>query len=180
MTSLWQVPAVVLSLLVAFADGPATLGTLARREALRRQMTPPAKTTLSNLSLPDPPPAAVTSDVVPPVAAAGDPPPAAEEGQKAEPPKDEKFWRDRIVKARQALTKDEAAIITAQGKANSLTNQVINIDDPAKQMTLRQQLLTALAEVERLKAQIEADRQAIAAIQVEARKAGIPPGWIRN
>jgi hypothetical protein len=177
----WQVPAVVLALLVAFADGPATLGTLAKREALRRQMTPPSKTTVSNLTLPEPPPAAVSGDIGSAAAAAAPPPAGAAggEGQK-EPPKDEAWWRDRIAKARQALTKDEAAIVVAQGKANSLTNEVINIDDPARQMTLRQQLLSALAEVERLKAQIEADKQEIATIQVEARKAGIPPGWIRN
>ena len=44
---------------------------------------------------------------------------------------------------------------------------------------MRQQLMLNLAEVERLKGQIEADKKALADIQVEARRAGIPPGWVR-
>jgi hypothetical protein len=182
MTSLWQIPAAVLTLLIAFTEGPGTLGTLARREALRRQMTGQSKATLNNLSLPEPPPPAVSSDVMPPVTGvAGEegPPAAAAAGQKPDEKKDESYWRDRMTKARQALAKDEAALPAAQGKANSLTTDAINMDDPARQGKLRQQLLTQLAEVERLKAQIEADKKAVADIQAEARRANVPPGWIR-
>ena len=37
----------------------------------------------------------------------------------------------------------------------------------------------ALAELDRLTLQIEKDKLAIAAIEEDARKKGIPPGWIR-
>lgn len=181
MNSLWQVPAVVLTLLVSFAEGPASLGSLSRREMLRRQLTAPAQAALSNDSLPEPPPAAVTGSVEPPPAQEGGIPltSANISGQPPEAPKDEKWWRERITKVRQALTKDEAALPAAQSRANGLTTQVINMDDPAKQSQLRQQLLTTLAEIERLKAQIESGQKEIAAIQLEARRAGVPPGWIR-
>jgi hypothetical protein len=186
MTALWQVSAVVIAMLTSFADRPATLGTVAQREAIRRQLLPPSGATLTNLTLPEPPPPAVSDataqaaqqhDVKEPPAAAA----AAVAGEKTaeEPKKDESWWRDRMAKARQAVTKDEAALATAQGRANSLTTEAINVDDPAKQMQLRQQLLTSLAEVERLKAQLDANKKLIADIQTEARRAGIPPGWIR-
>jgi hypothetical protein len=184
MTSFWQLPAAVLTLLIAFTEGPGTLGTLARREAMRRQMTGQAKASLSNLSLPEPPPPAVSSDTS--SGAAGDPSmsmaaavAAAEGGQKPDEKKDEGYWRERMAKARQALAKDEAALPVAEAKVQGMTTEVVNMDDPARQSKLRQQLMVSMAEVERLKGQIEADRKAIADIQSEARRAGIPPGWIR-
>jgi hypothetical protein len=188
MTPYWQVPAVVLAMLISFVTGPGSLSTLSRREALRRQLTPPAKTTLSNATLPDGPASAAVSDESGPpatasateetsVATAATAAAGAQKGE--EPPHDEKWWRDRIAKARKDLAKDEAAVGPAEARANSLTTAAINTDDPAKQLQVRQQLLTTLAEVERLKAQIEADKKSIADIQSEARRAGIPPGWIR-
>jgi hypothetical protein len=84
-----------------------------------------------------------------------------------------------MAKARQALAKDEAALPVAEAKVQGMTTEVVNMDDPARQSKLRQQLMVSMAEVERLKGQIEADRKAIADIQSEARRAGIPPGWIR-
>ncbi len=188
MTALWQVSAVVIAMLKTFASAPGTLGTVAKREAIRRQLVPSSQTTLTNMTLPDPPPAAVSTSSAPPTMTEVIEPPVGgdveakkgEEPKKAEEPKkDEAWWRNRIAAARQALAQDEAAILVAQGRANSLTTEVVNIDDPAKQMLLRQQLLTALAEVERLKAQIAAGTKTIADIQTEARRSGIPPGWIR-
>jgi predicted nucleic acid-binding Zn-ribbon protein len=52
-------------------------------------------------------------------------------------------------------------------------------DDPAQQAALRQTLAKALAELERLKAQVVTDQKAIADIQTAARKANVPPGWVR-
>jgi len=186
MTSFWQLPAAVLTLLIAFTEGPGTLGTLSKREALRRTMTGQSRASLSNLSLPEPPPAAISSEAPPVTAGAtGDESiaaaaaAAAEGGQKPEQKKDEGWWRDRMAKARQALAKDEAALPVAEGKVAAMTTEVINMDDPARQSKLRQQLMVTLAEVERLKGQIEADKKGIADIQVEARRAGVPPGWIR-
>ena len=40
-------------------------------------------------------------------------------------------------------------------------------------------LPVAIAEQERVKAEIEAQKKAIADLEEEARKAGVPPGWIR-
>ena len=37
----------------------------------------------------------------------------------------------------------------------------------------------ALAELDRVQKEIQADTKAIADIQEEARKAAVPPGWVR-
>ena len=44
---------------------------------------------------------------------------------------------------------------------------------------LLKQRSRALAELDRLTVQIEKDKLTIAAIEEDARKKGIPPGWIR-
>ena len=67
-----------------------------------------------------------------------------------------------------------------QSHVNALQTDVVNRDDPAQQAALRQRLTAALAELERLTAQIAADRQAILDIEDEARRLNVPAGWIRR
>ena len=44
---------------------------------------------------------------------------------------------------------------------------------------IQQDLNTALAELERLKKEIDTQQKAITAIEDEARRAGVPAGWLR-
>ena len=67
-----------------------------------------------------------------------------------------------------------------QSHINALQNDVVNRDDPAQQALLRQRLATALTELERLKDQIATDRKTILDIQDEARRLGVPAGWVRD
>jgi len=195
VTSLWQVPAVVVMVLGWLATPPASLGEVAQREALRRSLTPKSTGALTNLGLPEePPPAAVST---PPV----EPPPVKEPPEETEPPpavaagaaaaapaaappaasqrRDEKYWRDRITEARAALDQDQVLAEAMQSRINALQTDVVNRDDPAQQAQLRQQLARALAELDRLSKQIDADKKAITNIEQEARRLGVPPGWLR-
>lgn len=179
MTSFWQAPALVLVVVTWLTTPPASIGDAARREALRRQLTPKSTASLSNFGLPpEPEPAAVVS--VPPPAAEPPPPGApAAPSPASEPKRDEKWWRARIAAARAAFERDEVLTDAMQSRINALQTDVVNRDDPAQQALLRQQLGKALGEFERLKNQLDADRKAIADIQAEARRQGVPPGWTR-
>ena len=181
MTSLFEMPVVVLAVLAWLSSPPGSLAEAARREAIRRQIVPRSTASLNNVGQPPEtgaPAAAVTlpprPDEPPPAAAAKVEPPA-----QLEPPRDEKWWRGRMAAARSTLERDEFLAASVQTRINSLQADVVNRDDPAQQAMLRQQLGKALNELERLQKQIEADRKAIADIQVEARRAAVPPGWIR-
>ena len=66
-----------------------------------------------------------------------------------------------------------------QSRINALTTDVIARDDPAQKAVLEKQRLRALDEFKRLTEQVAKDQQAIADIEEDARKQGIPPGWIR-
>mgnify|MGYP003353034551 FL=1 len=66
-----------------------------------------------------------------------------------------------------------------QGRVNSLTNEAFGRDDPAQREALMRQRQRAIDELDRLMKQVAKDKEAIAAIEDDARKKGIPPGWIR-
>ncbi|MEZ5320074.1 MAG: hypothetical protein R2752_21920 [Vicinamibacterales bacterium] len=93
--------------------------------------------------------------------------------------KDEKAWRDRIAGARATLERDQVLLAAMQSRINALNTDVINRDDPAQQADLRAQLQRAVAERDRLQKQVETDTKAIQTIQDEARRQGVPPGWVR-
>ena len=89
------------------------------------------------------------------------------------------LWRERMAQACLALERDQLLAEAIQGRLNGLTTDVMNRDDPAQRAELVKQRARVLAEAERLAAQIAKDALAISSIEDEARKKGIPPGWIR-
>jgi hypothetical protein len=185
MTTLWQAPAIVAAFM--WLNGPAdTLDRAARREALRRSLMPQSIASLSIYDWPPattiPPalPAASTAPAVPPrdIGAA----PRVDTTDKSPPlpgQHDEAWWRSRMTAARAAVERNQTLADAMQSHVNALQNDVVNRDDPAQQAELRRRLAAALAELEKLKAQIVADRQMILDIQDEARRLNVPAGWIR-
>jgi hypothetical protein len=194
MMTLWQTPAVVLTLVTWLTSPPANLAEVSQREALRRSLTPKSTASYSNDNMrPDMFPVRVTeadaaaaaaaeAGLVPVVTAgstaAAAPAPTSEQAVQS-PALDEKAWRGRMAQARATLDRDQGLVDAMQSRINSLQNDVINRDDPAQQGAMRQTLGKALGELERLKAQVVADQKAIADIQTEARKQNVPPGWVR-
>ena len=205
MTSLWQSPALVVAFITWLTAPSASLGEAAQRETLRRMLMSPSAATLTNYGQPrelpiDPPSDARSTVSAAPVAidegapltaaaqAAAAPKPAevapaaAAPAQSAAAPvvkNDEKAWRERMTSAREALERDEVLMDAMQSKINGLQADIVNRDDPAQQNQLRQQLARSLAELDRLKKQVETGKKAVADIQTEARRQGVPPGWIR-
>jgi len=192
MTTLWQAPAIVI-IITWLSAPPGTLGNAARQEALRRSLMPRS---VIALSLYDRPPTVVGSESAgsTPPTARGAPDPAAAAAlppsplpagaippaASSEPARDESWWRARIATARASLARDQTMAEAMQSHVNALQNDVVNRDDPAQQALLRQRLATALAELERLKDQIATDRKTILDIQDEARRLGVPAGWVRD
>jgi hypothetical protein len=78
-----------------------------------------------------------------------------------------------------ALQRDQTYADALQSRINALTTDFVNRDDPAQRAVIAADRQKAIVELERLKTQIEDDRAAVAALQEEARRAGVPPGWLR-
>jgi hypothetical protein len=97
----------------------------------------------------------------------------------AEPVKDQAYWAARLKAAQEQLARDETYGAAMQTRINSLTTDFINRDDPAQKRTLEQDRIKAIAELDRLKQAIAADKKALDSLLEEARRAGVPPGWLR-
>lgn len=93
--------------------------------------------------------------------------------------KDEAAWRQRMTSAREALERSTSFATALQSQINALTVDFINRDDPAQRAQIEQQRVKAVAELERTQREIESNKKAIGAIEEEARKAGVPAGWLR-
>lgn len=185
MMNQWQLPAIVLTIVTWLTAPSPSLGDLARREALRRDMTAKSTRALVNDDLPAgalapvsvPVSTVVIDEDTPP--AARPPATGAPAAAAAKTAHDEQWWREQMTQARQALDRDQTMAEAMQGRINSLTTDFVNRDDPAQRALVEQNRLKALAELDRLKKQIVADQKAIADIQADAHRQGVPPGWIR-
>lgn len=93
--------------------------------------------------------------------------------------KDEAAWRKRIAAARGNLQRSQMFAEALQSRINALTTDFVNRDDPAQRTVIEQDRQKALAELDRVKKEQAQQTKAIADIEEEARKAGVPAGWLR-
>jgi hypothetical protein len=96
-----------------------------------------------------------------------------------EKPKDQDYWAARLKGLREALDHDTSFADALQSKINALATDFVNRDDPAQRAVIERNRQKALAELDQVKKQVVADRKAIADFEEEARRAGVPPGWLR-
>ena len=88
-------------------------------------------------------------------------------------------WRARMTSAQEARARAELTASALQNRADGLWAQFTAMDDPARRRVVERQRSEALAELERTQAEAERLEQAIRDLHEEARRAGVPPGWLR-
>ena len=93
--------------------------------------------------------------------------------------KDQKYWSELVKGLNDKLSEDKILADAMQTRINSLTTDFVNRDDPAQKAVIASDRQKALDELARLKKAIVDDTKAIDDTQEEARKAGVPPGWLR-
>jgi hypothetical protein len=109
----------------------------------------------------------------------GSPQPNAPAPAAADGAKDEKFWRDRLAAARDALARSQTFAEALQTQINGLYTEFVNMNDPAQRALIEQKRLAAIAEQDRVKGDITRQTKALADIEDEARRANVPAGWLR-
>jgi hypothetical protein len=175
------------AMLTAVLAAPATnLSDLARREAVRRLLTPAPSVVLTNDTLPAPRAGDFVATVEAgdssvPLSSGPDPfvtsspPPEA----PADPPHDAAWWRQQQETLRSAIRDGEAAVADLQSRVNALTTDVAGRDDPAAREVVRAELATTVQRLARARTKLDADRRALETFGRDARRAGVPPGWLR-
>jgi hypothetical protein len=160
-----------------------SLGDVAKKEEARRKTVKSSGKVYTNDELkpapqPSAPPAS-TSQAAPASpstgSAAADPAPTDSATSKG----DEASWRKRITDARESLARLQTFADALQNQLNSLATDFVNRDDPIQRSGIAQKRDTVTAELEKVKKEIAAQTKEIAAIQEEARRAGVPAGWVR-
>ena len=92
---------------------------------------------------------------------------------------DEEGWRTRITAVRQAQERARLMAAALQNRADGLLADFTGRDDPAQRSVIEQERIEALEELDRTNAEIQQLDQDIRDIQEEARRARVPPGWLR-
>jgi hypothetical protein len=93
--------------------------------------------------------------------------------------KDEAYWSKRMAALREQLERDETYLSALQNRIDSLTADFVGRDDPAQRGQIASERQKALAELDRLRKAVEADKRAIPELEEEARREGVPAGWLR-
>jgi len=93
--------------------------------------------------------------------------------------RDQAYWSGRLKALQTALDRDQTHLDALQSRVSALAADFVNRDDPAQRAVIAADRQKAIAELERLKKQTEDDRQAIVSFEEQARRAAVPPGWLR-
>ena len=170
--------------LAAAATSAQSLGDVARKEEDRRKSAPAGKVYTTGDVRPAPPSSAAPATPSPAAPAAVAPSPSgvqppAPQPTVEEPKKDEKYWRERIQVERDGLQRAQTFAEALQSRINALSTDFAARDDPAQRSQITTDRQKALAEMDRVKQEIQQHTKAIADIQEEARRAGVPAGWVR-
>ena len=96
-----------------------------------------------------------------------------------EPAKDKAYWAGRLKGLQETLDRDQTYADALQSRINALTTDFVNRADPAQRSVIERDRQRSLAELAKLKEQTQKDKKALADLDEEARRAGVPPGWLR-
>lgn len=157
------------------------LGAVAQKEEERRKSIKGTGKTYTNENLkPEPPPPPPPSGMVTSTSTVSSGPSSeSEEGEEAQASGNEASWRKRMADAREAQSRAQAFADALQSQINGLTTDFVNRDDPEQRAEVATSRDKAMAELERVKKELDEATKAVEAVQDDARKAGVPAGWVR-
>jgi hypothetical protein len=188
--SIWDIPLAVAAFVTWLASPPISVADAAQHEAARRALMAKSTSVVSNDTLPPPRFTEVTAAAAEAAAATAaaqaaaqertvipGPPPPPERAPEPDDP--EKTWRERVASMKKTFADDQAKLAALESHVPLLQNQFLSRDDPAQRQALGLELSKALNDLDALRTKIQASRAAMEKLQEEARRAGVPPGWLR-
>jgi hypothetical protein len=162
-----------------------SLGDVAKKEQARRKdVKTPGKVYTNDSLRPDPGSSPTVSPTPAPPEVQLPPSPSGtpqkdEKSADDNSKKDEAYWKDRMTQARSALERAQTFADALQSRINALTADFSARADPAQRAVIGTDRQKAVAELDRVQKEIKDNTKAVADIQEDARKAGVPAGWVR-
>jgi hypothetical protein len=159
-----------------------SLADVARAEEARRKTVKAASKVYTNEDLNGAP--ATGAAPTPSAQPAGPAKPAdtaakPEDQKPVDPTKSEKYWKDRAAEIQQSLSRGKVLLEALQTQVSGMNAEFLSMDDPGQRGLLEARLQKASGELQRVQQDIDKQTKAAADLQEEARKAGVPAGWIR-
>ncbi len=93
--------------------------------------------------------------------------------------RDQAYWSGRMKGLLTQLDRDKTYLDAMQSRVNALTTDFVNRDDPAQRALIEADRQKAVAELDRLRAAVTDAQKGISDLEEEARRANVPPGWLR-
>lgn len=101
------------------------------------------------------------------------------EEKPVDPKTTQAYWKERAATIQQSLSRGKLLLEALQSQVNGLNAEFVNMDDPGQRDLLQARLQRASGELLRVQQDMEKQTKAAADLQTEARRANIPPGWVR-
>lgn len=181
---------VAMLLCSAVVVSAQSLADVARQEEARRKAVKKPAKVLTNDSL-----QSVASDVVPAPSATppadasvpstdhADPtpasPPATADSAAADPRKTQEYWKRRMEELVKERDNNALMLDALQSRANGLWADFTARDNPIERSAIAVDRQKTLDELERRKTLRGTLEQKLRDLEDEARKANVPPGWLR-
>lgn len=93
--------------------------------------------------------------------------------------KDEAYWKARMRDLQSTLDTDQIRLTAMESRVASLSADFNRTESAPQRVVLRREREEAATELARLKGAVLADAKAISTAEEEARRANVPPGWLR-
>jgi hypothetical protein len=170
---------IIVALVLRTSVSAQSLADVAKAEETRRKSVNATTKVYTNENLGQPAavnPAPAASTGANPAAKPAD---ADKPDEKLDPVKTQAHWKERATTIQQSLSRNRLLLDALQSQVNSLNAEFVNTDDPGHRDLLQARVQRASGELQRVQQDIEKQTKAAADLQEEARKAGIPPGWVR-
>lgn len=171
-------PCLAVVLVAAALVGPVlaqSLGEVARKEEERRKSVKNPARVYTNKDLGG---AAPPSSLATPSASA-EPAKPASAVQDDKDKKDRTYWAGRRKALQDKFDSDQSFADALQSKINALNTDFAARSDPAQRAVIERDRNKALDDLKRLQKAVLDGKKALTDLDEEARKAGVPPGWLR-
>ena len=160
-----------------------SLGDVARKEEERRKDVKAPVKVYTNKDLGAPIQGGAPPDATKPSAPSSEPSKeaakAADDKSKDAAPKDQAYWSKRKKDLQEKLDRGGTQVAAMQSRINALTADFSSHDDPVQRAAIERERQRALDELAHLQQDIKDTQKALSELEEEARKAGVPPGWLR-
>jgi hypothetical protein len=116
-----------------------------------------------------------------PASSSGDDEVVSGEGPGRGLKRNEEFWRNRTMQLREAAQEADNKVKELEARIAALRNDMspTNVQDPNRLQSRDRELREAMDSLDATRSAADTARKALADLEEEARRAGVPPGWVR-